>query len=524
MINCPHRRVWAAVLCTVAILCSPFVRAESIDYDDPPQGVFLDDWMRIDLEGMGRVGYAHNEVARDGDHITSTTLLTISLARAGKNVGISVLQSSTESLDGQPLAFSHQMDMSAVKMNTRGEIKDGKVHVTATQYGRSMTNTYDFPQGALMSWGALKFQRKKGFKPGTTYTIKTFDPATAVNDALNLKVTIVGPEKIEIDDKSIDAILTKQEIRLPQFPTGVESKAWIDQEGNVLKTNVSMAGMNMVMTRTSKTQALDQFDPPEFFMPTTIPIKQRINRQIVQKIDYVLRPKNTDAKLPPIPATAMQTSRILDDGSIKVSVARLNREKFRTAEPGDQTGLDEFLSANNMINSDDPAVKKMAAEAKGSAKTPYEIGDTLRRYVTQNITEKNLNVGFATASEVCRNREGDCSEHAVLLAALGRASGLPSRVVTGLVYVPVFGGRDDIFGFHMWTQFRIGGVWVDFDAALDQTDCDPTHIAFNVDSLEHGSLGQVAFPLINVIGNLDMTIEKIEPETAVSTDTDDVEG
>jgi hypothetical protein len=120
-------------------------------------------------------------------------------------------------------------------------------------------------------------------------------------------------------------------------------------------------------------------------------------------------------------------------------------------------------------------------------------------------------VGFATASEVCRNKEGDCSEHAVLLAALGRACGIPTRVVTGLVYVPIFGGDADIFGFHMWTQFRIGDSWVDFDAAQHESDCNPTHIAFSTSSLAGAGLGQISINLVHLIGNLELDIVRIEP-------------
>jgi hypothetical protein len=136
--------------------------------------------------------------------------------------------------------------------------------------------------------------------------------------------------------------------------------------------------------------------------------------------------------------------------------------------------------------------------------------------VTDVIEDKNLTVGFATASEVCRNKEGDCSEHAVLLAALGRACGLPARVATGLVYVPIFGGNEDIFGFHMWTQFRIGDAWVDFDAAQRESDCNPTHIAFNVAALEGAGLGQIAIDLINVIGNLEIDITRVDAGAAVT--------
>jgi transglutaminase-like putative cysteine protease len=198
---------------------------------------------------------------------------------------------------------------------------------------------------------------------------------------------------------------------------------------------------------------------------------------------------------------------------VRLAVSRQDHaalEKVPATRAADED-LRPYLAPNAIINSDDPVVREMANAARADAQSPYEIADRLRRYVTDAIEDKNLNVGFATASEVARNKEGDCSEHAVLLAALGRACGLPARVVTGLVYVPIFGGSDDIFGFHMWTQFRIGDAWVDFDAAQHESDCNPTHIAFSVSSLEGAGIGQIAIDLINLIGNLEIDIVRIDP-------------
>jgi transglutaminase-like putative cysteine protease len=221
--------------------------------------------------------------------------------------------------------------------------------------------------------------------------------------------------------------------------------------------------------------------------------------------------------IPDLPATGMQTARRLPDGPVELEVARQDHQALRSAQPSELGGeLSEYLDSNVWINSDDPDVKAMASEAARDATTPYEIADSLRRYVTEVIKQKNLNIGFASASEVCRNREGDCSEHAVLLAALGRVHRLPSRVVMGLVYVPAFTGAQDIFGFHMWTQFHIGGQWVDFDAAQHESDCNPTHIAVAVSSLQGAALGDMAFALVNVIGRLKIEIVEAEPSSAVS--------
>ena len=58
----------------------------------------------------------------------------------------------------------------------------------------------------------------------------------------------------------------------------------------------------------------------------------------------------------------------------------------------------------------------------------------LRQTARRHITHSTLATGFASASETVRSREGDCTEHAMLLAALLRADHIPSRVCTGVVY------------------------------------------------------------------------------------------
>lgn len=69
-------------------------------------------------------------------------------------------------------------------------------------------------------------------------------------------------------------------------------------------------------------------------------------------------------------------------------------------------------------------------------------------------------VGFATADEVARTLEGDCTEMGVLCAAMGRTLGIPTRVCFGLVYDPDNPG----FGGHLWTEAYVDGNWETFDA------------------------------------------------------------
>jgi transglutaminase-like putative cysteine protease len=87
--------------------------------------------------------------------------------------------------------------------------------------------------------------------------------------------------------------------------------------------------------------------------------------------------------------------------------------------------------------------------------------------------------GHYSALETMRRRAGDCTEAAVLLAALGRAAGIPTKVANGLVYSRErYHGIGNAFMPHSWTLAYVDGQWRSFDLALDTFDA--THIALTI--------------------------------------------
>ena len=79
-----------------------------------------------------------------------------------------------------------------------------------------------------------------------------------------------------------------------------------------------------------------------------------------------------------------------------------------------------------------------------------------------------------------QNAKGDCTEHAVLLAALCRARGIPARVAIGLVYVSAAQG----FGYHMWNEVWIDGGWIPLDATIARGGTGAAHLKLADSSLK----------------------------------------
>ena len=202
------------------------------------------------------------------------------------------------------------------------------------------------------------------------------------------------------------------------------------------------------------------------------------------------------------------------DGTLLVTVRRLTPpEGVALPYDGKDPNILEYLKPAEYLQSDNKEIIDLAKNAVGGTTDAAKAAKQIEAFVAGYIQKKDLSVGYASAAEVAESRQGDCSEHALLTAAMCRAVGIPSRVVCGVVYVESFINQKSIFGGHMWAEAWLGGQWIELDATrISQTEpgygFDPGHIA-----LAHGN-GSPAdfFNLVNTLGCF--KIEKITTHKA----------
>ncbi len=135
------------------------------------------------------------------------------------------------------------------------------------------------------------------------------------------------------------------------------------------------------------------------------------------------------------------------------------------------------------LQSDRKEIIELAHRAIADTKDAAEAVKRIEAFVAGYIENKNLSVGYATAAEVAASRQGDCTEFAVLTAAMCRAVGIPAQIVMGLAYVDEYSGLRDRFGGHAWVQAYIGNKWVGLDSAFKSTGrggYDAGHIALAI--------------------------------------------
>ena len=111
-----------------------------------------------------------------------------------------------------------------------------------------------------------------------------------------------------------------------------------------------------------------------------------------------------------------------------------------------------------------------------------DVGAEIEAFVANYITEPSYIHSFSFASTVAKSKSGDCTEYAVLAAALARALAIPARVIVGTIIVDD-GSTVEAIG-HAWNEFWLDGRWWRIDATMHgaeslNTFYLPSHILSN---------------------------------------------
>jgi len=478
----------------------------AINWHDPPQGVFEDDWYAVMINGK-HCGYSRIATKRAGQTIESLNFIELSIQRGAVGIKMTMKSKHQETLTGKPLGFEAEQKMSLVSLKMKGVVRDGRMYITTTQQGRTTKSDYAWDPKGKMAWATALAMRDEPLKVGKTFDLWVYDALAQPAKPIRTKTRVLGKKTIDLFGRQVEAFEAETTTHL-MVP--VTSVSYVDESGASLKMTMDLGIIKAELIACSEEAARRRGTPPELFVQTFVELGRALGAEDLRRIRYRLRVSdeiNDDM----FPTTGMQKTIRRSGREVVLEVTRTDWSKLAEAKtvpvPDDVRAC---LKASTFLNAKDPVIIKLARKAVGKETNPVKMAGLLRRYATDFVSTKDLSVGLATAGEVARSRQGDCTEHAVLLAAMARAVGIPARCVGGMVFVSHMAGRDNVFGFHMWTQVWIAGQWVDLDAALHQTDCDPSHIAMTLMPLNDEGMTDIAVGLLPFIGKT--RIEILETE------------
>jgi len=519
-----------------------------------------DEWYLVTIADVS-VGYMHTTMteAASGDHETME-VMDVQVSRGSDTSRMAfetvfteskltpvephILPASEARLGGCSLMaydqrFANNEVRMRVAMNTSG------VYLTSYNGEKAHETFLPVPEDAWLGRLRARLEFTKQCREGATeVTVKTMRPELGPR-VVDLSSTFVRIDEAWDGTSMVEtSVWTVQISDVPVNMTEVYPTQGPLRCYRMLQMGLDMPFGYLLASLDEQQTALDaaKDDPnrvlPELVYTMFVPLERPIpNVNNVRRLKLLVRVKgNKGPAVLKLPSAGYQRVQKLKNTSRLHVIVDLKAPKPATAE---ELADEEYMNPSAMVDNTDEVVIELSHKIDGALRkrgtaipkddaeplTPEvqtEVAYALRDLVHNHISSKHLSTAYATASETARTAAGDCTEHAVLLAAVLKARKIPARVCHGLVYVDMGGsaisGEVDgsgsgatssgQFGWHMWSQALLNGVWVDMDATL-HVPYNVGHVLVGTSSMSDKEAHNNHMQMAALIGNLEMTTLEI---------------
>lgn len=324
--------------------------------------------------------------------------------------------------------------------------------------------------------------RHTGIRAGETHKLVVFDSTTQSRQPLVLEV--LGEGAIDVLGNLVPAWQVRQTL------LGITTTAWISRDGSPLREET---GDGFVLIRETAETARSGIaeNPADFAEALSVSAGKPIRRQdrltrlrvrlsgadfdgfdlddarqeFTEDVFTIVRetlPVEGGYELP-YPANGEWAEYLLPEPMVASDHPRIIAEARRI------TGLD----ASSKIGGMDGFLELFRRRPKVAFADPVMAARRLIEWVYRSVDKQPV-FSLPNALDVLDRLKGDCNEHTVLLTALGRAAGIPTKQQAGLMHLEESGR----FYYHAWVSFWTGDRWITADAVFNQFPADVTHIKF----------------------------------------------
>jgi len=493
----------------VSLLSTMVVRAEVsaeriVGSEEAKEEKISEIWMGMYLNGIkvGHSCYKEFSFLREGKKCRRDCSESwMKVSRLGGNpVEIITIQESWYDDQGNPTETLMRMKLSESQTLLRAEIAPDKIIFRSEE---KIIKELPYEEKFYLGNPLEEIIEKEGLRPGKKYHFKVLDLTT--HSLIQTHLEVLGKEDVLILGKKMNLWHIREKI-IHLLPITMDE--WIDDEGNSWKSISQTSFMNTTSIRMSEEKALEETDENFDIAFSTI-IEPNItfeNPQEIQRVTFKLSGISPE-KIRGFPYDDGSQS-ILEIGKDYVVVqtsSQIFKESDALPFPIKEEKFRKFLKPTSFCQSDDPEILEKARQIIGRERNSWKAAKQIAEWVQKEMTP-NYDVGFASAKEILKNREGDCSEHTVLTVTLCRAVGIPARAAVGIM------SAYDIFAYHMWPEVYVGrwigldSKWLAVDKKSGQYYTDATHLKFGRSVLDENIFQEMLQAISAIIGQLKLEI------------------
>ncbi|HSF15638.1 MAG TPA: transglutaminase-like domain-containing protein [Vicinamibacteria bacterium] len=416
----------------------------------------------------------------DGFRAEQTGELTLTLL--GRERQVSIRGFAETGAGGRLREFQYGLTTasrrSLFETTVDGRIDGNELVLTITSGGSERSERRSLDEPIVLPLNLYYSLASRGWTAGETYRLRLFDPMTLSEG--EVLVEVKEPEIVRWGGREEEAY------RLTTTFAGLETTTWVNERGEILQEETPLGWTLIKEAPGSSLQARETGTAPDILIQSAVPA--------IGFAGDAAQAQVAELKLVNFPREfrAVPGGRQDKQGD----VVRVTRERapYRGTSTLSAEERAAALASDAFIQADAPAIRAQAS-ALTEGRDEVEGARVLTQWVYDNIA-KSPTLSIPSATEILEQRVGDCNEHTVLFTALARASGLPTRIATGLVYTS---GQ---FYYHAWPEVFLG-QWVAVDPTLGQFPADPMHLRLLTGGIEN------QYEVLGLLGH-GVTIEVVE--------------
>lgn len=426
----------------------------------PIQVSTSDEWRVIYLGGE-RIGSERTRFVRNGDSITITW--AAGLAKRSRR-GMHLREDGTVTVDavGVLKSFRHRTEPAAGRfVEYTGTLGSDRLQLSTETPGRKTRTEFVVPKMTRSLRWFRWHQRERPMPTEARTRMTVFEPGIGT-EAQQVTIETGRWKKVTTPSGRRLKLLSMTTTRTTR--PGAE-RCYMDEQGRIVLVEFDHNGVTLTSELVPRSVALTKDAIRQFDAQLTrfIPSKRSLaaGETVRQASFEVSGPPALLAQLKTVSSQAVA----VDTGKLRIAVSAPELQPVRRSKRAHRS----YLASSRVMDLANSQYSQRARELGLRSDKRFQIEQTydkgviamkLQSGVDRLVRNRRFSIETPAASEIMKDPQGDCTEHAVLLAAMLRVHRIPSRVVAGLRYSD---GRPG-FTAHMWAEAMLNGEWVTLDA------------------------------------------------------------
>ncbi|MEQ1825578.1 MAG: transglutaminase-like domain-containing protein, partial [Pirellula sp.] len=447
-----------------------------VSLDDPSTPWMTSDKLpreiwEIQYVGNTAVGYEKRTVSTSLTSGSSVFRIEIEsrsrVSLQGKPVEQRMKLSTIESSNGEIIKIDGSIEIGDNKQSFEAYVRPGSLVLKTLSSAGEVNSTIEWKDSYRGPFAVEQSIIRKPLKPNEIRKLKYFDPLIAKivecqleTDDYILTPTKLGGSRELLEVRNIGVVGDRSR----------QALIWVDRKGETYKSYLQSEDFRSFRTEPLEAQKFAAEFELRFIPSKSTPLKGTADKLMdansgLSQQKYRVSHKSKDI-FDDFSGRCNQHVEPLLSNTVELTVSQMGKTFEKIIGVIDESKSDpKALESSEHIPSESKLIRDAAEKFSNSLQgdqSPIISMGIFAQALNKSISLTEFDNQIQELALTIKNKRGDCVEHALLLASVGRALQIPCRIALGAKFNRSLDQPE--MKFHAWVEFHDGKRWVPVDS------------------------------------------------------------